>query len=265
MTMIGTLLARVPGLSCRTLLAGLMAFVALAVGVAGARAQGVPPALGAVPAEGEWLGVTSGGLPVGFIVSGGRIANLHFGFNAEGLCGVGEATEANALDPPALEPDGSWRFTYVLGQFIQGVFVTPERAEGRIVSPGRSFPNCPYTETNFAAELGRVPTYVKPQVFALPRRGSDHHWLRPRQIRLSRRLDLFPLAWKRFGEKVTLATGTANLDVHGHYYEWPVTVRLSHPVLREGGYKVYATLTYTLHGPIRHGLAIPRHAVIDML
>jgi hypothetical protein len=243
----------------------LFATLALALGVTGARAQGVPPAVGAVPAEGEWLGVSTGGHPVGFTVSGGQITNLHFGFNAAGLCGVGEATEANSLSRPELDPDGSWQYTYVLGQFIQGVFVSPERAEGRIVSPGREFPNCPYTEANFAAELGRVPTYVRPQVLALSQRGAEHPELRPRYIRINRRFDFFPLKWKRFGEDVTTATGTAYLRVHGHDYEWPVTVRLSHPVLREAGYKVYATLTYTLHGPIRHGLAVRRHAVVDML
>lgn len=242
-----------------------MVFLTLWVGVAGGRGQGVPPATGVAPAEGEWLGVTTGGYPVGFTVSGGQITKLHFGFNAAGLCGVGEATESGALSPPALEPDGSWKYTYVLGQFIQGVFVSPERTEGRVVSPGRSFPNCPYTEANFAAELGRVPTDVKPQVLALRHRGAEHPELRPREIRVNRHLYFFPLKWKRFGENLTTATGVANLLVHGHYDEWPVTVRLSHPVLREEGYKLYATLAYTLHGPIKPGLPIRRHAVIDML
>jgi hypothetical protein len=251
-----------------TLAAGaplLFAILVLGFGVAGARAQGVPPALGVAPAEGEWLGVSGEGHPVGFTVSGGQITNLHFGFNAAGLCGVGEATEANSLSSPELEPDGSWRYTYVLGQFIQGVFVSPERAEGRIVSPGREFPNCPYTEANFAAELGRLPTYVRPQVLALRHRGAEHPELRPEKIRITRRFYFFPLKWKRFGEGVTTATGTADLDLHGHYYEWPVTVRLSHPVLRDAGYKVYATLAYTLHGPIPRGLAARRHGVVDML
>jgi hypothetical protein len=238
--------------------------LALGAGVSGARAQGVPPALGVVPAEGGWLGVTSGGYPVGFTVSGGQVTDLHFGFNAAGLCGVGEATESNPLSAPVLDPDGSWKFTYTLGQFIQGVFVSPERTEGRIVSPGREFPNCPYTEATFAAELGRVPTYVRPLVLALGHRGAEHPELRPRGIKLTPRFYFFPLRWKRFGEKVTTAKGTANLDVRGRFYEWPVTVRLSHPVPREG-YELYATLTYTLHGPIRRGLAISRHAVIDML
>ncbi|MFT3863189.1 MAG: hypothetical protein QM729_02880 [Solirubrobacterales bacterium] len=247
------------------LTAALVAILALAFGVAGARGQGVPPATGVVPAEGEWLGAVNGGFTMGFMVSGGQITKLHFGNNAGGSCGAGEATEENAPFPPQLESDGSWHFTDQLFEIVEGVFVSPERTEGRIVSPGRSFPNCPYTEANFAAELGRVPTDVKPQVLALRRRGAEHPELRPREIRLNRRLYLFPLKWKRFGENVTTATGKANLRVRGRYHEWPVAVRLSHPVLREGGYELYATLSYRLRGPIKPGLPIRRHAVVDML
>jgi len=249
----------------RTFLAAGLLLLTLWVGVAGARGQGVPPATGVVPAEGEWLGVTSGGYPVGFTVSGGQITRLHFGFNAAGLCGVGEATESGAAFPPAIEPDGSWKYTYVLGQFIQGVFVSPERTEGRIVSPGRSLPNCPYTEANFAAELGRVPTDVKPQVLAINHRGAKHAELRPRAIYVNRHLYLRPLKWKRFGEGVTTATGKANLLVHGDWRERKVTARLSRPVLQPAGYEVYSTLAYTLPGPIKPGLPIRRHAIIDML
>jgi hypothetical protein len=247
------------------ILVAALALLVLLVGAGGARAEGVPPATGAVPAEGEWLGVTSGGLPVGFTVGGGGISNLHFGFNAAGLCGVGEATEAYAPKPPTLNADGSWGFTYDLGQFIQGVFVSPERAEGRIVSPGREFPNCPYTETNFAAELGHVPTYVQPQLFAIERLGKERHALRPREIRVSRRLSFFPLKWKRFGEPSTRAKAFADYQGRGHVYQVPVTVSLSRPVVQPGGYEVYAKLTYTLHGPIPHAVPLHRSGAFRMI
>jgi hypothetical protein len=45
----------------------------------------------------------------------------------------------------------------------------------------------------------------------------------------------------------------------------PASARLSHLVLRPAGYKVYATLTYTLQGPIPPGLDLRRHAVLNLL
>jgi hypothetical protein len=249
----------------RTLVVAALALLTLALGAAGARGQGVPPATGALPADGEWLGVTNGGYTMGFTVAGGQITKLHFGIDAGGSCGAGEATEELAEHPPQIEPDGSWYFTGALFEFVEGVFVSPERTEGRIVTPGRSLPSCPYTEVNFAAELGRVPTDVKPEVLALRHRGARHAELRPNLILAKHGLSFYRLKWKDFGERVTTAKGKAGLSVHGHRHVWKVTARLSRPVLQPAGYEVYSTIAYTLRGPIEPGLSVRRHAVIDML
>jgi hypothetical protein len=75
-------------------LALLLALAAtLALGTAGARAEGI------VPAEGEWSGITTAGKTLGFTVREGRITGLHFGFNAAGLCGSGEAIEDDGATP----------------------------------------------------------------------------------------------------------------------------------------------------------------------
>jgi hypothetical protein len=248
----------------RALAVAALALMALAIGVAGARGQGVPPATGVVPAEGEWLGVTSAGLPVGFRLSGGQVTQLQFG-TRWGECGTYQVKESETQPPPVLDPDGSLIYSGYQEELIEGTFVSPERIEGRVMMSQRELPACPRTEANFAAELGRVPTYVRPQVFAVRTRGGDDHRLEPSSLYLGHGLFFRDLTWKGFGESVTSAGGAAVLRLPRHDYAWFATVRLPHVVPRKGRYEVYATLAYTLRGPIKRGLPVRRHAVLNML
>ncbi len=120
----------------------VIAVLVLALGAAGARAEGI------VPVEGSWAGESSDGLPVHFGVAGGHVVNTRFKFDW-GFCGTYESRDPRAF----LEIDtaGHWVVEDSRGQTMEATFVAPDRVEGTIVAVERMLPGCPRTEATFTA------------------------------------------------------------------------------------------------------------------
>lgn len=234
------------GLRTAALLAALACSLA---GAAGARA-----AKGVVPAEGEWLGITTGGLPVSFTVAGGRVSDVHFSFEW-GSCGRYEATgerPASARIDPVI---AQWDILNPFGEYISGSFLAPERLEGRLVGIERDHerPFCPHAEENYAAELGRVPTYVRPQVYAIEDRRNGHQATRPHEIRIRPGLVFRKLHWETFS--LPVARGSAQIVIrgpHGKAFEPVAHLTLTELVPRGEG-ETYKRLGYRLYGHLPPG------------
>jgi hypothetical protein len=229
-------------LSCLALLLGVHA-------TAGAR-----PARNVVPVEGEWLGITNGGLPVSFSVEGDRVTDVHFSFHW-GSCGRRDAVGEGPASPEIDSVTSDWTIVNPGGEYISGRFFTPERLEGRVVghdfgSVGKS---CPRSEEYFAAELGRVPTHVRPQVCAIDSRPSGHQSIRPHQIEVRPGLVFHVINWETFSRRH--AHAHARVEIVGPGGE--VTRRIAGVDLSNlsphGGGLTYKILTYRAYGPLPHG------------
>ncbi len=232
----------------RLAICALAATLACCLLAAGARAD-----KGVVPAEGQWLGITNAGLPVSFAVAGGRVGDIHFAVEW-GPCGRHDFTGLGPASPEIDSVIERWWSINPGLERIEGNFVSPERAEGRVVAPARKGSPCPRTEVNFAAELGRVPSVVKPQVFAVDGRRTGHHSIRPKQIAIRPGFGFRIFAWEFFGPPVAVATGEAVIrGRYGKTYTPVAHLRLGDLVLRPAGYEVYGTLRYQLYGRLPAG------------
>src|ERR1700743_1574487 len=106
-----------------------------------------------VPVEGPWHATTSAGLPVGFEVTGGKVAGVQSRFKW-GFCGT---YASHPLAPVPIDPTGHWKAEDGAGPYIEAAFIAPDRAAGTGVAPSRMLPGCPMTQARFTAEPGPAP------------------------------------------------------------------------------------------------------------
>jgi hypothetical protein len=225
----------------------LLCALALSGPVAGAGAEGI------VPVQGGWVGKTSAGLPVSFVVKEGNVLNAHFGFRW-GFCGSFESHLPNT-DP--IDAGGHWSFEDPRGQTIEATFLAPDRAEGTVVTVGRELPGCPETSATFLAAPGEAPALVKPQVFAVQNANTGRLAKRPREIVLGEHgtFSFHGLRWLSFGGPQALASGRASIRRGGREWEPRAAVRLGIPIDAGAGRRVYSVVHYVLRGPVPTGFA----------
>jgi hypothetical protein len=222
--------------------------VAVAAGAPAARADAV------VPAEGPWHGTTSAGLPVAFEVSGGQVSNIRFRFKW-GFCGTYEATPSG---PSPIGADGSWKGEDSRGQIIEGTFLAPDRAEGKVTAVSRELPGCPETHATFSAEPGAA-TFEQAEsvVLANVRRRRLVHAPSTMVLKRDGSFGFYDLHWQGFGEGVAHATGRAYLrrSCRGCRPEVKrprVTVTLNE-LTQQGDYRVYLHVHYVIDGAVPRG------------
>lgn len=227
--------------------AAILCMLALACGVAAARAEAI------VPVEGGWVATTSAGLPVSFKVKEGNVLNAHFRFKW-GFCGTFESHLPNT-DP--IDADGHWSFEDPRGQTIEATFVAADRAEGTVVAVERELPGCPHTEATFLAAPGEVPPFVKPQVFAVQNTNTGHLARRPHKIVLGRHgsFSFHALKWKSFGARRAYATGKAEIRRGRRQWSPRAAVLLSFLIEDGPDKRIYSILRYVLRGSVPHGFA----------
>jgi hypothetical protein len=227
------------------LAATAVSVVVLAGGIGGARAEAI------VPVEGQWTGITSVGLPVGFRVEGGNVVDAHFGFNW-GECGSFTSHDANT-DP--IDPEGHWSFDAPEGQTIEGTFVAPERVEGKVLSVERMTPGCQATHAGFAAIPGDVPPPSPPQIYVVQNVNTGYQERDPTWIFLGHGESFLigALRWEDFGKSVAHATGQAGIRRFKQEWAPHATVTLSRPVPDGRHKEVYSRLHFTLRGAVPAG------------
>jgi hypothetical protein len=204
---------------------------------------------GIVPVEGPWKATTSAGLPVGFEVSGGQVANFRYRFNW-GFCG----TYTSHPGPPVpIEASGHWKAEDAAGPYIEATFTAPDRAEGVVVAPDRMLPGCPHSQATFTAEPGAAP-FKEPEVTVRATAGKRRYAVEPKTIVLkpdgSMRFE--GLHWHGWGDEVTRATGRAFIGV-GRLIRRPRVSVLLEEIIVGGEQTVYLELRYVLHGRVPPG------------
>lgn len=236
----------------------------VALGSATALLGGAPSAgaEGIVPLEGGWVGTTSDQLRVTFHVVGDDVVDAYFGFRW-GFCGAYNSTNRNR---ETIDPAGNWSYVDPSGPRIEGTFVGPEQAEGKVIAPSRETPGCPETVATFTAAPGVVPPPPKPRhyrVFAIVDEATGQRGVRPRHIVFGRHhiVRFYDLRWKSFGGSAARATGRALIEKGGRTYRPFARLVLSDPsVSQNHRYKVYEGTCYSLRGPLPRG--VPRHLQI---
>lgn len=225
----------------------LLCALALAGPVAGAGAESV------TPVQGGWVGKTSAGLPVSFVVKGANVLDVHFRFRW-GFCGTYESHLPNT-DP--IDAAGHWSFEDSRGQTIEGAFVAPDRVEGTVVAVERELPSCPETRATFVASPGEVPPFVKPRAFAVQNANTGRLARRPSKIVLGKHgsFSIHGLRWRRFGAPRAYASGTASIRRGGRRWNPAASVRLSFLIDDGPNRRIYSVLRYVLHGAVPHGFA----------
>ncbi len=238
-----------------TACAAVLCLLALACGVSAARAEGI------VPVEGGWVATTSVGLPVSFEVKEGNVLNAHFRFRW-GFCGTYESHLPNT-DP--IDANGHWSFLDSRGQTIEGTFVAPDRVEGTVDAAERELPGCPHTRATFVAAPGEVPSYVKPQVFAVQNANTGHLSKRPSEIVLGKHgsLSFHGLRWRSFGARRAYAVGKARILKGRQEWNPRASVRLSFLIEDGPDKRIYSVVRYVLHGSVPRGFNHHGFRVLD--
>jgi hypothetical protein len=216
----------------------------LGLGAATAGAEGV------VPVEGPWHGTSSAGLPVAFEVTNGQVAATRFRFRW-GFCGTYE--EGPGAGVPIEAPSAHWRYVSLAGPSLEGTFVAPDRAEGKIDVPGRMLPGCPQTHASFVAEPGAAP-FEQAEAVVLANVRSRRLAHSPPRMSLKRdgSFRFYGLRWRDFGKPTAQASGHAYLRSGGVVRRPRATVTLSE-LTEQGDYRVYLEVHYTLHGKVPPG------------
>jgi hypothetical protein len=208
-----------------------------------------------VPAEGPWHGTTSAGLPVAFEVHAGQVEHIRFRFKW-GFCGTYEATPSG---PSPIGADGSWKGEDTRGQMIEGAFVAPDRAEGKVTAVSRMLPGCPETHATFVAEPGAA-TFEQAEAVVRANVVTRRLVSEPAGMTLKRdgSLRFYRLEWQNFGEGVARGVGKAFLR-HGcrrcrdKVVRRPKVVIYLNELTQQGDYRVYLHYNYRFVGSIPPG------------
>jgi hypothetical protein len=226
----------------------LISALALVCCAAGAKAEGF------VPVEGRWTGTTSAALPVSFEVKEGQIVEARFTFHW-GYCGTFEAASSTSSSQSGIDANGHWKYTDSRGPLLEGTFVAPDRVEGAVIAPPRSFPSCPSSEAHFQAVPGALPPPGEVGVLAVGDVVSGELARRPHTIdpEEGNQFYFYAIQWQSFGGPVARATArayTRGCCGPNEKVKRPrATLRLTH-LTRRGDNRVYARLHYVLHGPL---------------
>lgn len=228
----------------------IASLLALGVGAASTRAEGV------VPIEGIWHANTSDGLPVTFEVSGGQVINPHFRY-LWGFCGSVDSEPF--ILPIPIEADGHWKHEEGRGPWIEATFTGPNRAEGSVNTPSRMTPSCGATHAAFVAQPGPQPP--PPRNLVVDDVRSGHLAEEPRRMVLAGgRVRIFELDdWFEYGEPEPIAAGRALLRrcrhcAHPEVRRPKAFVYLSRRTPRND-YRVYERIRWFFRGAVPRGFA----------
>lgn len=223
--------------------------LALGLGVAAARGDGI------VPVEGPWHATTSAHLPLSFGVTGGQIVDPRWRFRW-GFCGSFENAERATIP---IEPDGHWKYVDPRGPWIEGVVVAPDRIEGTVTAPGRMLPSCPETKATFVASPGEA-TFERAEAIIQDNVRTRHYSQRPRTMVLSPdgHLKLYGLRWRDFGQPLAHASGRAYLRsgcsrCADREVRRPRVSLFANNLIEQGNYRVYFHVHWVLHGRVPPG------------
>lgn len=228
--------------------AALLSALALVCCAASVRAEG------AVPVEGRWTGRTSAALPVSFEVKEGQIVEARFRFHW-GYCGTFESALGMRSVETTIDANGHWKYIDSRGPFMEGTFVAPDRVEGAVIAPPRSFPSCPSSEATFQAVPGELPPPGEAGVLAVRSVVSGALARRPHKVdpEEGNQFYFYAIQWQSFGGPVARATARAYTrgccGPNEEVKRPRATLRLTH-LTRRGDNRVYARLHYVLHGPL---------------